>query len=558
MADTKGIPPTMERLMRSEHPLVFIVDPDQPSMQLLRGIYTHEGYQVHTIGDPHRVLPEALSMVPDLIVIELRLGTLNGLEIISLLKETPQTSDIPTFLLTTQFDWQDLLSGTHLRADDYIRKPLQPRELLARSEAKIRSRRLERALQRRTSDLETLLRLSESLKGTQQVDEVLKVVLPLMHSLLPSNVSIAVIAEQAAPEPTYLRAIPEDKSPHIRHMAANALTHAETVTTMVDIQRLHDQSASEGAHDLIVGTMRYGGDAGALACLCFQTRVMPDAMHMQLFEGLIRQTALALQTAELYRRQANHAQELELEVEARTQELRSAQDQLVRTEKLAMIGRLTAGIAHEINNPLLPIKLNLESVLEDLEDGLTADPDLIAATLISVERIQDLVKRLLEFNSSRSAEITETVDLAQSVKMTADFVRRVFDRQQQNLKLDVSQVPLIQGSEAALSQVFINLALNASEAMTTGGTLEIGVRAEKQGVTVWFADTGPGLDEAMLPTLFEPFHTNKPSGNGLGLFITYGIVESHGGRISVANRSAGGAVFTLWFPAAKLGEGSRR
>jgi len=142
--------------------------------------------------------------------------------------------------------------------------------------------------------------------------------------------------------------------------------------------------------------------------------------------------------------------------------------------------------------------------------------------------------------------------------MSADFVRRVFDHQHQTIVLNVSAVPLIQGSDAALSQVFINLALNASEAMSVGGTLEIGVKPEHQGVTVWFADTGPGLHESVLPTLFEPFHTNKPSGNGLGLFITYGIVESHGGRISVANRPSGGAVFTLWFPAAKSAKSIRR
>ena len=247
--------------------------------------------------------------------------------------------------------------------------------------------------------------------------------------------------------------------------------------------------------------------------------------------------------------------ELDHKVAERTAELQAAQQQLVRSEKLAAIGQLTASIAHEINNPIAVIQGNLDLMRLTLGAHATPVRDEIRLIDAQVERMRLIVTQLLQYaRPNEYAGYVERLDVAEVVQDSLVLVRHLLERER--VRLDNRCVP---GGVAAvainrqeLQQVLINLMVNAVQAMAgdTGPqgqerVLTLSVREAADGtVCIDVADTGPGLDEATRAALFQPFFTTKRDGNGLGLWISRGLLERYGGELLAANGPAG-AVFTL-------------
>jgi len=240
---------------------------------------------------------------------------------------------------------------------------------------------------------------------------------------------------------------------------------------------------------------------------------------------------------------------LEKRVEERTRELRETQGYLIQSEKLASLGKMAAGVAHEINNPLTSILINAHLMLERgrFSEELTENLTLIAE---ETSRCAQIVKGLLEFarqtpSQKNTADINEVAERTAQLLDKQASVRNIkilkdLDRTLPPLKLDKNKV----------QQVFWNLMLNACEAMLEGGTLTIRSRlgSDRRHVEVAFVDTGVGIPRENLHKLFDPFFTTKSSGTGLGLAVTYGIVQQHGGTIAVSSEVGRGSVFTLIFP----------
>ncbi|NJL57234.1 hypothetical protein HC928_20410 [bacterium] len=295
--------------------------------------------------------------------------------------------------------------------------------------------------------------------------------------------------------------------------------------------------------------LQYGDEKHGLLVVVRQAPLY-DENHLQLFSGIGKQATLALQNARLYQILQDHANDLEDRVAARTRELESAQQMLIRSEKLASVGRLAASIAHEINNPLLPIRINLEHMREDLELDGQIDKEDIERTQESVERISRIVSRLLEFTGKRQKDNTtlQPLDINTMLESVISLNRKFF--QQENIALDThfEELPLIQGNKDQLEQVFMNLMLNAKAAMEAGGRLEIKTHMTGGEVFISMVDTGHGIPEDMIESIFEPFVSTKEEGTGLGLFISFGIVQNHNGVIEVASRVGEGTTFTIRLP----------
>jgi signal transduction histidine kinase len=275
-----------------------------------------------------------------------------------------------------------------------------------------------------------------------------------------------------------------------------------------------------------------------------------DENHIQLLTGISRQANLALHNAELYKMQRNYALHLEDMVDERTKALQEAQQMLIRSEKLASIGRLSASIAHEINNPLMPIKINLEGMLEDVEANLSIDAHGIEKTLESVERIRRVVDRLLEFTgkSPTKTHRMQPLDINRLIENVHELVFKAFQQQGKTINIELSPLPAVYGDKDGLEQVFINLALNAAEAMDRGGVLEIRTYQQNDTVVIELQDTGSGIADDVIDQIFEPFITTKEDGNGLGLFVSYGIIQNHNGTIEVDSHINEGSTFTISLP----------
>jgi len=529
----------------SHPPLVLIVDFDLSTIQLLRGVFVYEGYRVETAHDGASALRIAADLRPDLIVLETRLGgQIDGFQVLKQLREMPPTAKIPTFLLTSANDWPEIIEGFRLGADDYMRKPVHPRELLARAETKIRAYHLDEALTRRTRDLEALLGVSEALSQSHDWGAITHLTLELATDVLPTRLAaLGVIDGQNL---STLQIIPdEDYAENAARIEQLFMRSSSTVTNMT---LLFGEGQKEGY--VLFNWLEFSQEDQYKAGLLVVGDEAFDIHHQQLFEGLCKQVSLALQNAELYRIQANYALELEKKVEERTRALQAAQNQLIQVDRLASIGRLAAGIAHEINNPLMPIKFNLESLIEDAQLNLTTDPELLVVTLQSVERIQDLVKRLLRFNEGHRGEhdYSQWVDIKEVCQNVVDLTRKTFQQTNKSIILKIDQSMMIHGNRDALTQVFINLALNAGESMQEQGVLTISSKRGKKEFEISFSDTGNGIPAELLDKIFDPFVTTKSSGSGLGLFVSYGIVEAHQGRIQVESKVGTGTTFHLFFP----------
>ena len=238
--------------------------------------------------------------------------------------------------------------------------------------------------------------------------------------------------------------------------------------------------------------------------------------------------------------------ELDAKVAERTRQLAETQAQLVRSERLATVGQLTASIAHEVNNPIAVIQGNLDLVRELLgPDAARVAPELKLADE-QIARMRLIVTQLLQF--SRPAEFAgyvESVAPARVLDDCAVLVGHLLATTRIEVRRRDAATRAVAINRQELQQVLVNLLVNAIHAMPDGGTLDLATRDAAGWVEIEVADRGPGLAPEVLAQLFQPFVTRKKDGTGLGLWISRGIVERYGGDIVAANRDGGGAVFTV-------------
>ncbi len=232
--------------------------------------------------------------------------------------------------------------------------------------------------------------------------------------------------------------------------------------------------------------------------------------------------------------------------------LKRLQMQFVQSEKLASIGQLVGGAAHEINNPLTAILGYSELLADDPSLGEKAK-SLAEKIREQARRTRTLVNNLLSFARQSPSEHRSAININTIVNTSAQFRR--FDLRGQNIRIEVQTgvgIPEVRADMNQILQVFTNIINNAVYAMQEagGGTLTVRTLFENGNVVILFSDTGPGMRDPN--KVFDPFYTTKPvgKGTGLGLSICYGVIADQGGQISCYNRAEGGATFRIELPAA--------
>jgi PAS domain S-box-containing protein len=239
-------------------------------------------------------------------------------------------------------------------------------------------------------------------------------------------------------------------------------------------------------------------------------------------------------------------------------ELEKTQLQLLQSEKMASLGKLAAGVAHQLNNPLAGITLYTKLVMEDYDLDPAALEDL-QRVLRDAERCRDTVKELLEF-TRQTRHLMQPHDINRAINRTLFLLENQSLFHNIRIEKDLDpHLPPVHGDIQQLNHMFMNIILNAAQAMEGSGRLALRTRLLPAGdrVQVEISDTGPGIPEGILPRIFDPFFTTKEEGKGtgLGLSLVYGIVENHGGRIKASNQSGGGAVFTIDLPVVLKSDG---
>jgi two-component system, NtrC family, sensor kinase len=282
--------------------------------------------------------------------------------------------------------------------------------------------------------------------------------------------------------------------------------------------------------------------------------------------------------------------ELEQALAAQNRALREAQAALVQTEKLASLGQLAAGIAHEINNPIAYVANNLavlrrdvpaalqvfdkyregrellrnmapqlvaevERMEEDIDLAYIRDslPRLFERSLDGLKRVRDIVKNLRDFARLDEADFKEA-DLNAALQSTLEIVGHEIKKNTIQIRTDFVPLPPVLCHPGKINQVFLNILMNAIQASVSGGVVEARTRVDEAlptpGVAIEFQDNGCGIEPEHLPHIFDPFFTTKPigQGTGLGLSVSYGIIRDHGGAIEVESEVGRGALFRIRLP----------
>jgi C4-dicarboxylate-specific signal transduction histidine kinase len=243
------------------------------------------------------------------------------------------------------------------------------------------------------------------------------------------------------------------------------------------------------------------------------------------------------------------------EMERREQELRDKQEQLVQAGKLATLGELTTGVAHELNNPLNNIGLFIGNATDQLRLGLIEPERLeneLEKAMEQVRKATSIISHLRTFGRAAPVRV-ERVDVDEVIERSLSLMQEQLRLRGIEIELDLcAQELIVLGNAIQLEQVFINLLTNARDALEEAPqkTIRIGTASDGEWIQVAFADTGCGIAPEVEQRIFDPFFTTKEvgTGTGLGLSITYSIVKEHGGEITVSSEPDGGARFLIALP----------
>ena len=429
---------------------------------------------------------------------------------------------------------------------------------------------LEKQVLQRTAHLNTLLSVSQELFGARGLDALLQRALRHALALVPAAQNGAIYLAETDNDRLALRAshgfsqmpgitVPRDLGVLGRAFTSQQLIVTSSVAEWQALESASDAglplyqvlsltSAPDGA--LVMPLMAYNQAVGAMLLLRMTGGELFAADAIITLSGLASLTAAAIidernrqHTVTLSSRLAH----LEEQHRSMTAQLNYAEAGMLQAARLAAVGQLAASIAHEINNPLYAARNSLFLLEEDLPEDLRSSQYLRMAT-DQLGRIARIIERMRDFYRPSRGELgpvnvnqllEETLALA-GLNLRTGAIQMIF--------APVHDVPPLLGNGDQLRQVFLNLVLNATDAMPDGGTLTVRTAAGPSVALVEIEDTGIGIPEDIRGHLFEPFWTNKSNGTGLGLSISAHIVTQHGGRIEVESVPGLGSTFRVVLP----------
>jgi two-component system, NtrC family, sensor kinase len=518
---------------------VIVVD-DEPGIALLcERLLNANGFSVVTFTDPRLAL-ETLSNNPcDLLLVDIRMPQMSGFDLAGQVRDAqPEMAILAmTGFGTVETAVQALRRGV----DGLLLKPFEKKDLLEAVNQAIsdRQKKLDVA---RMQALRPLFSVIENLLSETNPENLLTLILDTVSNQLRcSDVAFYRISNKEK-KVSLLAGRGNFPQPGKLDAAGNLVQRAAVLEQPLwgvagrasDLLIERELKSLKLGSAMAVPTFSMNMGSVLFAGRDVNERALREA-HLETFQILARQATIAMENASLYG-----------ELRAYVQRVEESQRALVQSEKLAAAGRLTASIAHEINNPLQSVRNCLHlAVREDLEPE--SRKNYIDLTVQEVERLMMTVERMLDFyRPSVEFKPVSILDLLEHV--LGLLGKQLEDR---NIKVTTAwpaELPSVMAISNQLEQVFINLVLNAFDVMPEGGNLWINIAQKRKMIQIIFQDSGKGVPEEMRESIFEPFVSSK-SGTGLGLAVSYDIVTAHGGRLDLLPHKPGqGAAFQVMLP----------
>jgi signal transduction histidine kinase/ActR/RegA family two-component response regulator len=521
---------------------ILVVDDEAGIRDMLNYELSSHSYQVVTAVNGEDALEKIRAQKFHLVISDVKMPRMNGMDMLDAIKKLDP--DVEVIMSTGFGTIETAVNAMKKGAYDFIQKPFNLDEILLL---------IEKALEK--NELKILLGVYETSKAvlaSLKLDELLPVMAELsLRTLKADDASILL----ASPDGCLQFAASAGLSAQTDARKKSCLTLGERVAGEVArngapamIQgplagdaRFKDIPGLREIRSSIVYPLSLGGKVLGVLNVNRTAKEEPfnaaDLRHATIFCSQISQ---AINNAALYR-------ELEQKIAA----LHEMQAQLVQSEKMAAIGQLSAGIAHEINNPLSGIMGFAEMLLKSEGLGPQQRED-VETILQQSARCGKIVKNLLQFSrlkkgAETAVELPAVLDAA--LQLAGFDLRRALVEVTRDLPPDL---PAVSGDASQLQQVFLNLIVNAGHALEgkTGGKLIISAAAAGGAVTLRFQDNGCGIPAENLTRVFDPFFTSKPAGKGtgLGLSMSFGILQQHRGSIRVESEEGKGAAFIITLP----------
>ena len=541
-------------------PRILIVEDDVEMVELMQSMLKLVRCQVQAAYSGEEALSflrreAAAGREIDLVLLDIMVPEMDGYEVIARVKADPVLHNTSIIMTTALDSISNKTLGLGLGADDYLTKPFDPQELLARIDAVMRIRRSEQALRRRNQELSALIEINRMVTSSLELDQVLEATMHGIREILQVEAGSLVLVDEEIGGVVFRKTFSPDRGwitgrtiqpeggivGHVIQSGESELVN--NVERDPNFSAEVDEEAGFTARTILCVPLKIRDQViGAIEVI----NKLDGAFTEQdrgLLQAMAASVAVALDNANLYSELADFTKELE-----------RSQAQLVQAEKMAAIGRLAASIAHEINNPLQAIHNSLHlSLHEGLDGGKRLQ--YVNMAQAEVQRLIEIVQRMLDFYRPSRGSMAPT-DVSSIVENVLALARKRLQhggvRVYTHLSPDLPVVPMVADQ---ITQVFLNIVINAIEAMPSGGDLRLELMPSEDGewLLAYFRDTGAGMSAEQIANLFEPFYTTKPDGTGLGLAISYGIVERHGGAIEVSSQPGQGVTFLVKLPVQRAG-----
>jgi signal transduction histidine kinase/CheY-like chemotaxis protein len=521
---------------------VLVVD-DEPGIALLcNRILSRAEYQVTSLTDPREAIEYLQQNHVDLLVVDIRMPEVDGFDVIS--RAQMVLPDIAVLVMTGFGTVETAIRALRQGVDGLILKPFQKSDELLQAAKQALTDNQRKRDTARVQALRPLFNVTETLFAETDQNKLLNMIIAAISNHLHcSNVAyyqvenggtVSVVGQRG-------KSLPVDES----NFAAQLVSRVDADGDPIVIN-----ATGPGEEDTqsLLSTLGLGSAIlipvarSSLHSVLFAARDAGGTERpfrgadLEMFFVLARQAVVAMENARLYADLRNYVRQVE-----------DSQEALLRAEKMAAAGRLTASIAHEVNNPLQSVQNCLHLAgREDVPAEKRKEYFDLAKN--ELDRLMKTMQRMLDFYRPGAVKV-EQVDVLELLSHVLSLTSQQLSQRHIEIRSDLPEsLPGIYAVSSQIQQIFFNLILNSFDAMPAGGELKISAQAVEDGIEVIFHDSGPGIPEDRRNNVFEPFFSTKDGGTGLGLTVSYNIVTAHGGTLDLLAEREPGACFRLFLP----------
>jgi signal transduction histidine kinase len=518
---------------------VLVVDDEAGIAALCKRILSRAGYNVTSLTDPRVAIEHLQQNRVDLLVVDIRMPEVDGFDVIS--RAQMVQPDIAVLVMTGFGTVETAIRALRQGVDGLLLKPFEKSDELLSTVRQVLTDNQRKRDTARMQALRPLFNVTETLFSETDRDKLLDLILTAIRDHLHcSNVAyyqvekgnVSVVAQRGrvlrAEDQNFaaqlIQRVDADGNPIVINATGPGEADAQSLLSTLGLgSAILIPIARSNLHSVLFAARDASG--------------MPfRGADLEMFFVLARQAVVAMENARLYEDLRDYVRRVE-----------ESQQALLRVEKMAAAGRLTASIAHEVNNPLQSVQncLHLAG-----HEGVSPEKrkEYFELAKKELDRLMKTMQRMLDFYRPGAAKV-EQVDLLDLLNHVLSLTAQQLGLKNILVKTDLAEsLPMIYAVSSQIQQIFFNLILNALDAMPAGGEINIRARAVKNGVEMIFEDNGPGIPEDRRENIFEPFFSTKEGGTGLGLTVSYNIVTAHGGTLDLIQGRGSGACFRLFLP----------